>query len=66
MKKYKLMVDPPSGWRYGFPKEIPEEFLDEEAEIIDKVGYMIWFHNLYPVEDTLYCRYWKIPIENDN
>jgi hypothetical protein len=25
MKKRKItLVDPPSGWKYGFPKELPE------------------------------------------
>lgn len=24
MKKRKKIIDPPSGWRYGFPAELPE------------------------------------------
>jgi hypothetical protein len=45
------MIDPPSGWRYGFPKEIPEVVTDVNAwliengyprEFIDKLGE--YFH----------------------
>jgi len=34
---YKLstrtMIDPPSGWRFGFPKEIPKKVIEEEGVI---------------------------------
>jgi len=51
MKQYKLLVDPPSGWQYGFPKEIPEEFTNEAGDKIeDRVGYNMWFDELYPLE----------------
>ena len=51
-----LMCDPPSGWKYGFPKPIPEgvknttEWLIEQGypqEEIDRLG------------DNFYCRYWE-------
>lgn len=48
------IVDPPSGWRYGFPKEIPEDVKDIKS----------WFiENGYP-EDKVdlalkYSRYWN-------
>lgn len=32
------MIDPPSGWRYGFPKEIPEFVPDVNAWLIEN-GY---------------------------
>ena len=31
-----LIVDPPSGWQYGFPKAVPEDwknYSDEEREL---------------------------------
>ena len=28
----RLMVDPPSGWRYGFPKRIPREHQNRTIE----------------------------------
>lgn len=33
----KLMVDPPSGWRYGFPKELKEG--TTYKELLLKSGY---------------------------
>jgi hypothetical protein len=27
-----LMVDPPSGWKYGFPKPVPEEYYSLEND----------------------------------
>ena len=51
------MIDPPSGWRYGFPKLIPEErkndvlvWLVEQGypqDIIDNLG------------EYFYCRFWE-------
>ena len=38
----RTMIDPPSGWRYGFPKELPE---DQRGRIIDwliEQGYPKW------------------------
>lgn len=60
-----LMIDPPSGWKYGFPKPIPKETLGHEntlkwlveqgypQEEIDKFG------------DKFYCRYWETEIKED-
>lgn len=51
------MVDPPSGWKYGFPKPMPED-LNSEKERVK------WFlNNGYP-QDLInegmlkYCRTW--------
>ena len=30
MKKIVTMCDPPSGWKYGFPKAVPENLKDED------------------------------------
>ena len=61
------IIDPPSGWKYGFPKPIPEDrkkdslvWLVEQGypqELIDKLG------------EHFYCRYWEQPdieIDVDN
>jgi len=48
------MIDPPSGWRYGFPKELPKEVKPEDIndwlvtegypkEIIDDLGEFFHF-----------------------
>jgi len=38
MKKKRIMIDPPSGWKYGFPKVIPEDMTDLRQWFIDS-GY---------------------------
>lgn len=49
------MIDPPSGWKYGFPKPIPSE----EKNVLK------WLvENGYPQKEIdscgrhFYCRYW--------
>lgn len=34
----KKMIDPPSGWVYGFPKEIPESVTDVNKWLVEN-GY---------------------------
>lgn len=53
-----LMIDPPSGWLYGFPKPIPEGYIKNESLM------RIWLQNQgYPVtlmDSALkYSRYWE-------
>lgn len=49
------IIDPPSGWLYGFPKEIPED-------VTDVRGWLV--QNGYPMEeleafgDTFTYRCW--------
>lgn len=31
--QHKLMVDPPAGWRYGFPKAYPKEKVGSNEEL---------------------------------
>jgi hypothetical protein len=57
MKRY---IDPPSGWRYGFPKVLPDGVTDLSA----------WFiKNGYPEKDVelalKYSRYWSEPDEEE-
>lgn len=50
------MIDPPSGWRYGFPKSIPDDVKDVNKWLVE---------NGYPEElidelgEYFYCRYWE-------
>ena len=58
----KLIVDPPSGWQYGFPKECPRGLISDKD--FDK-----WLvANGYPQKlidggMSRYCRWWE---EDDN
>jgi len=38
-KRMRLMVDPPDGWRYAFPKVCPEEHKHRILDWIVEVGY---------------------------
>lgn len=56
------MCDPPMGWKYGFPKPLPDEHGAWTEEQMDN-----WFiAEGYPVEELKfmkYCRYWETEIE---
>jgi hypothetical protein len=49
------MIDPPSGWKYGFPKEIP-------ADVTNVLTWLV--ENGYPQQEidrlgeNFYCRKW--------
>ena len=45
------VVDPPNGWRYGFPKECPEDVQDFRQWLLD---------NGYPEKDVDFaCKYYR-------
>jgi hypothetical protein len=56
----RQMIDPPSGWKYGFPKELP-------ADVNNVVEWLI--ENGYPKSEIdrmgehFYCGHWYV--END-
>jgi hypothetical protein len=49
----KKIVDPPNGWKYGFPKEMPKDLEDVRQWFIDQG---------YPEKEVdlalKYSRYW--------
>ena len=54
--KTRLMIDPPSGWKYGFPKELPTGVVNVNEWLVD---------NGYPQKeidvcgDYFYVRQWQ-------
>jgi endonuclease YncB( thermonuclease family) len=53
-----LMIDPPSGWKYGFPKPVPKAFFDDGFDLGN------WLVACgYPAADVplaiKYSRYWE-------
>jgi hypothetical protein len=57
-----LIIDPPSGWQYGFPKPVPEGVMKNESLL------RIWLQNEgYPQEDLelalKHSRYWMVDEE---
>ncbi len=55
------IIDPPSGWKYGFPKPIPEDRKKDVKAFLIEEGYPeeeIEKHGAY-----FFCRYWQEPDE---
>ena len=51
----RLMIDPPEGWRYGFPKPIPREHQHRTLEWLVEAGYP----KELITERGFVCRYWE-------
>jgi len=54
------MIDPPSGWLYGFPKEIPED-IDNTTEWLIDNGYPEKL--IKDLGNSFYVREWCEEIE---
>ena len=58
------MIDPPSGWKYGFPKVIPTD-----PRPADSLAWLV--ENGYPAKliesygDHFYCRHWECEAEEE-
>ena len=63
------MIDPPSGWKYGFPKALPEEAVvyKGDAKYVVKEDFNLkrWFiEGGYPAKEIdsfgeqFWCRHW--------
>lgn len=47
MFERETLIDPPSGWRFGFPKPLPKNFKEENFDLRQ------WFiDNDYPEEEV--------------
>jgi hypothetical protein len=64
-KKTVMMIDPPSGWKYGFPK--PIDLQESKGRVLE------WLvENGYPQKEIdacgnhFYSRYWETEIEDGN
>lgn len=67
-KKYKLMIDPtPAGWKYGFPKEIPEHAVAGDGSdlfILNSFDLTKWVvEQGYPEELFQYYKTWPEEIQ---
>jgi hypothetical protein len=58
------MIDPPSGWKYGFPKAMPKKFdnWEEQQAWLVSEGYPLREINSYG--DHFYCKYWEEEVED--
>lgn len=59
-----LMCDPPSGWKYGFPKPLPADLGKDESIIpwLLEQGYPQ--AEIDACGDYFYCRYWEADEED--
>lgn len=56
-----LIIDPPSGWKYGFPKPIPEDRRYDSLTWLVEQGYPEKL--IEELGEHFYCRYWEEPDE---
>ena len=63
MKKTVRMIDPPSGWKYGFPRMIPDGIEDHRQFILD-CGYPQ--EELDSYGKYFYVRYWDAEVKDEN
>ena len=53
------MIDPPSGWKYGFPKPIPEDRRKDVLVWLVEEGYPQYI--IDELGEYFFCRYWERP-----
>ncbi len=54
-----LIIDPPSGWLYGFPKPIPENRRKDSIAWLIEQGYPKGLIDSFG--EHFYCKYWEEP-----
>lgn len=64
MSKTVMMCDPPSGWKYGFPKPLPEDYPVDESIVPWLISEGYPQHEIDDCRDTFYCRYWEKKVDN--
>lgn len=60
-----LMCDPPSGWKYGFPKPMPEDLPKGESIFPWLLSEGYPQSEIDACGDHFYCRYWEANEEHD-
>lgn len=58
------MIDPPGGWKYGFPKVIPPEHQTRTLDWLVEQGYPR--SEIESFGKNFYCRYWNLPNHKDD
>lgn len=64
MKKTVTMVDPPSGWMYGFPKIIPDDVEGDVRPWLVENGYPQ--SEIDKMPNHFYCRFWETEVDVDD
>ena len=58
------MIDPPSGWKYGFPKQIPDDRINDQLVWLVEEGYPQ--KEIDNLGEYFFCRTWEQPDESNN
>ena len=56
-KKKVIIIDPPSGWKYGFPKVIPNDRMEDTEVWLVEQGYPQSL--IDKLGEYFSCRYWE-------
>lgn len=59
-----LMIDPPGGWKYGFPKVLPKEAQGRNLDWLVENGYPA--EEIEKMKDHFYCRYWEQDVDDES
>lgn len=62
--KTVLMIDPPSGWKYGFPMALPDPKPENTMAWLVEMGYPQ--AEIDSLGQYFYCRYWEAEINDDH
>ena len=62
-KKTVLMIDPPSGWKYGFPMPLPDPRPESTTAWLVEQGYPQAEIDL--MGQYFYCRYWEVEMDDN-
>ena len=54
-----LMCDPPSGWKYGFPKPLPADYSKDESIFPWLLSEGYPQSEIDALGDSFYCRYYE-------
>ena len=57
-----IIIDPPSGWKYGFPKQFPANRRDDVEKWLVEEGYPQ--EEIDKLRGCFICRLWEEPDEN--
>jgi hypothetical protein len=61
--KTVLMIDPPSGWKYGFPMPLPDPRPENTMDWLVEQGYPQ--AEIDSLGQYFYCRYWEVEMNDD-
>jgi hypothetical protein len=56
-EKKVTYIDPPSGWKYGFPMALPDPAPEKMLEWLLEQGYPQF--EIDKLGKNFYCRYWQ-------